>query len=815
MPLNFREIRGVQYASYNFLENDSNTSEHHPWIGARSRERACDASSTLCAICSSLNFDFLFSHVLNELQVTADKSTGFLTDGIRLGRLERIKRNRKCQFCNLIYLGLQRNEEVLSDNPFSGDKVPSVADEHKQMECYLDNRISPPELIQTDASSEVMKKSQRHIELRVRTQQPDEASSNILLRKSSKDVIIQQLHTESTLISQSHPHHSISSGLSGLGVALNDTVNPTQLRKWIRDCLDKETSRPKDEGPHSKPRFPLFRIRLIDVKRHCLVQPSHIPPFVALSYIWGKIDALILTEEKLAIFQEEGWLSPANHVIPQTIRDAITACSLIGESFLWVDSLCIVQDTNDRHIQIQHMDTIYNEAKLTIIATAGLDANAGLPGIKVESRGNHQHVACIQGKRMANVLPPESVVLRTSKWSYRGWTLQEELLSPRKLYFTKYQVYFICSHGVCREDSTINVHDSERCQRCTDHVIDDDNTANIVKYQHLVGQYTNRELTYQTDALAAFEGIGSYICKRDFKGSQMIAGIPQCILDLGLLWFPRSRLQRRVDQARDSYPFPSWSWSGWDGCVEYFREESETTLSRVKWLKVEDLADRLTPELTGMPNSSWKGWLDWERHVDESSNIYYTCKTDSSQRKYCHPIVQVADASSSPFDSSTGHLHFLADVVHLTVTDEKAVTDDDVIPSVYHLAVRDAEGHVAGTIYVDANTYNRLDLCSQKLYTFIKLSQTTLRTDQWDTAWHADTQAYSGVPGEPAVNIQSEIETPEDLFDSYFDATLCYCLYNVIMVKVAKEISFRMGLGVIHISAFDNANPEERKITLG
>jgi len=59
--------------------------------------------------------------------------------------------------------------------------------------------------------------------------------------------------------------------------------------------------------------------------------------------------------------------------LPRTIRDAIHVTSAIGYKYLWVDSLCIVQDDEkDRHNQINMMDEIYSNAALTLAAGSGL-----------------------------------------------------------------------------------------------------------------------------------------------------------------------------------------------------------------------------------------------------------------------------------------------------------------------------------------------------------------------------------------------------------------------------------------------------------
>jgi hypothetical protein len=61
------------------------------------------------------------------------------------------------------------------------------------------------------------------------------------------------------------------------------------------------------------------------------------------------------------------------------IADAIHFVRQIGERYLWIDSLCIVQDdTSQKHGLINNKDLIFSSALLTIIAATGRDANAGL-----------------------------------------------------------------------------------------------------------------------------------------------------------------------------------------------------------------------------------------------------------------------------------------------------------------------------------------------------------------------------------------------------------------------------------------------------
>lgn len=64
---------------------------------------------------------------------------------------------------------------------------------------------------------------------------------------------------------------------------------------------------------------------------------------------------------------------------PLTFRDAILITRRLGYQYLWIDSLCIIQDSiEDWQREAASMDYIYKHASLTIAAEAGGDSSAGI-----------------------------------------------------------------------------------------------------------------------------------------------------------------------------------------------------------------------------------------------------------------------------------------------------------------------------------------------------------------------------------------------------------------------------------------------------
>ena len=134
----------------------------------------------------------------------------------------------------------------------------------------------------------------------------------------------------------------------------------------------------------------------------------------------------------------------------------MTVTATLGENYLWVDSLCIIQDDEkDMAEYIPAMASIYGDAVLTIIDVDGEEANHGLPGIRPGSRRLQPDCFEIKGTKLVQALdqPVASFPINSSRWASRGWTFQESILSSRRLMFTAEQVYWECNKAIWREDS--------------------------------------------------------------------------------------------------------------------------------------------------------------------------------------------------------------------------------------------------------------------------------------------------------------------------------------------------------------------------
>jgi hypothetical protein len=566
------------------------------------------------------------------------------------------------------------------------------------------------------------------------------------------------------------------------------------------------------------------KVRYMDVRRGCLVEglDAQDPKdaYAALSYVWGFKQELVLTSANERQLFRPGSIKTDHPDLPRTIRDAMKVCEALSITYLWVDSLCIRQDGIDKHDQIRNMHQIYRRAKFTIIAAAGEDANASLPGVIPGSRLGSQPIANARGLKLAFQMRGLVIDLWQSKWDERGWTFQECLLSPRKLIFTPEQVYCLCMHGSLSEDVHEPVHDNARkqqnsrnqfpvtpdmenkwCLQITDRL-------NWRVYSQLVQDYTRRSLTHDYDILNAFEAILHVSSEVLFRKSPMLFGVPLCSLDIGLLWKSvDTRTKRRKNHVTDRgadkrVPFPSWSWTSVVGPAQFYG--TNVTIPRISWLDALDSTTILPIQCTGSPPANWPGWKDWLCEYDgaQIDITYFVPKHEHRHVRYSYPIDDTV-WDQSPMHTESGILHLLADVALFKVATEtndmlkKRLEILDlqldlsargvrhgfhyIVPEMGYarekrLEVLDADGALAGTIEPDSSAPE--DFSGS--YHFIKVSQRTLFTSSLflDPAWDPKSNSLKGSAGEPYINSKirlSHIQHRNPQFDeSKYDPEICW-----------------------------------------
>ncbi|KAK5655885.1 hypothetical protein OQA88_5424 [Cercophora sp. LCS_1] len=346
--------------------------------------------------------------------------------------------------------------------------------------------------------------------------------------------------------------------------ALDSVLDLERVKGWVQQC---ETNHASCDLNHPLGIADLDTLRLIDVVENALVEVSESLRYVALSYVWGAVPNFRLSAVNRPRLMQPGAMTEAWEHLPMTIRDAITLTRRLGVRYLWVDSLCLLQnDDEDLRRGVHVMDCIFEQSWLTIVSAGGHDANSGLVGLHAGDRKEQRLAREVKPGIFMGVYFGPDTFLKRSVYESRAWTFQEHLLSRRILYFAGDQLFFRC-------------RESERCETCEDDphpstsfqtfYAEDGYLDTILlqfplqDYAWMLQQYTKRALTKETDVLRALAGIVRRVS--DKLEYPIIQGLPAGAFDQFLLFFGRN-LRRRPG-------FPSYSWVGWRGEVSIAQRE--------------------------------------------------------------------------------------------------------------------------------------------------------------------------------------------------------------------------------------------------
>lgn len=355
----------------------------------------------------------------------------------------------------------------------------------------------------------------------------------------------------------------------------------------------------------------------IDCDSGKLVSPPSSCAYAALSYVWGAISSAEQVEHDTSICNSgtnQSYLA-LDERAPRVVQDAITVTKELGLKYLWVDKYCINQNDPDVKLeQIGKMDLIYGSAEFTIIAAAGSDENHGLPGVN-SYIGKDLYGGDLRGLRCVTSQTQLYCTIRESKWSTRGLTYQEAMLSRRRILFTEAEVYFECCGMHCRE--------ALRTSLRLLHRKDMKNFLSWIRPGFFAGaggvstswskglnaagpfcerrqrqfvchveNFSARQLTYDSDSLSALLGI-----LRTFESAvppiYHISGLPVVCGASGIAtrsfisalgWRHNKDYDFRGPKRRSA--FPSWSWIGWETTALFLKDDSHFNPFEVQvWIK--------------------------------------------------------------------------------------------------------------------------------------------------------------------------------------------------------------------------------------
>jgi hypothetical protein len=337
---------------------------------------------------------------------------------------------------------------------------------------------------------------------------------------------------------------------------------------WLQDCLANHDC---SHDPNEDPFLPSRVINVLGVdnqREPVLLETNGMirAKYAALSYRWGKCKLFRTTETNYA----ERCQSIPLETLPMTFKDTIRMTIALGLQYLWIDALCIIQDSaEDCQRELKSMANIYTNATITIAAIGATSADSGFSL-------NHNKLAMIDcrvfpGTVISANFEGQDSLLDSGTLHSRAWCFQEVQLAPRLLSCGAKELYFQCHRGLCREGSPLDfLFDKGRGpkrSRFCDYQPMTDPAETYELWYKCVRAYSERNLTYPSDKLSALSGLASRF-PRLFKDDaerptpqDYLAGLWRADLLKGLL---RENIFNPQQRQPVAYRAPSWSWAATD-----------------------------------------------------------------------------------------------------------------------------------------------------------------------------------------------------------------------------------------------------------
>ena len=545
----------------------------------------------------------------------------------------------------------------------------------------------------------------------------------------------------------------------------HDLLDAEVIKSWMRTCEHQHGAECEESLVHPT----LMKqqknvLRCIDVENMCVTIVPQDCRFIALSYLWGKnFEQLFTTSANLPRLSVQGALNKES--LPQTIKDTIKLTRLLGERYLWTDSLALVHDAGFQY----HDDWIYARAHLTVVAGSGQNANAGLPGVRKGSRTWHQSIEeVVPGiKLMVSHLAEDYIA--TSQWDSRAWTFQERMLSRRCLLFVNGRVYFQCRRSTFCEDMEMPTPNGWSLDSI-DMPTRIFREKPFVQFTSAVELYTRRELTNPVDILNAFAGVEQVLEKR--LDATIYYGLFEPLMDSSLIWESSKKLTRRTN-------FSSWSWAGWLGEIQW--KFTDSARSWIQWHHSEDGQDeqhhfpaQVLPRIDPP--------IPWHKH---QRRIGRKVRKDSSSPPLLHFDTVIATFSlvhpQSVHKAIISPLRKRLTGPSALSTVRPAAAD----PGLLRIGIADRNGTWCGTIDLD----KKWEMKTGSPLKFLIMSRMSCFAEEEINTWKDS----------PFVPDAAEDEMKR------FD----YGVYNVMLVSEHKGVYRREGLGRILTSAVATAlDPE-------
>ncbi|KAE8443499.1 hypothetical protein EG329_001811 [Mollisiaceae sp. DMI_Dod_QoI] len=382
--------------------------------------------------------------------------------------------------------------------------------------------------------------------------------------------------TPYNITESSAPHPSNN---SAHGIAL--------ANRWLHAC-SRYHKRCLQEQPPSQ--FPTdgYRLptRLIDIGTRTPLQPRlrdslDLPQdssYLTLSHCWGAFLPKRLLSTNIHAMKQSLILSE----LSRTFQDAMMVTRQLGMRYIWIDSLCIIQDSpEDWQKESVQMCNIYSYSFCNLCATASADGSGGL--------FQDRDIRTLKPVRLT-ARGAKHIIVDSEIWTRevdeaplnrRAWVCQERNLAPRNLHFAATQVFWECNEAAACEAfpqgfpsgiiTNLTTETRQRLAGLSVGAVENFKALDSPPHERtphpyavwgsIVEDYTRSMLTHETDKLIAIGGIAAKV--QSVLNDTYLAGLWLRNLAGDLLW----ECEKWDDVKPKQYIAPSWSWASVIGKV--------------------------------------------------------------------------------------------------------------------------------------------------------------------------------------------------------------------------------------------------------
>lgn len=402
-------------------------------------------------------------------------------------------------------------------------------------------------------------------------------------------------------------------------------------RHWLKECLSSHSTCAISDKNTPLPTRVLDIGTSVQLRLNLLHTANEkVDSYACLSYCWGKDFFIILTLAQLCVMSK----NIKFEALPTTFMDAVIVARRLDTQYLWIDALCIIQDSKeDMKTELVKMADIYKNACLTVIAASAANANEGsLQSLPIPDRlirapleTNDKDAGAVLLRPIGNL---EGFDQHSDYTDTRVWCLQESILSPRCSVFSSLHLYWCCYQPpYARHDErytrssffhptplTRPSHIQERLprvfhsgRRCNSLTADDHKELHDF-WRSIVGQYSRRQITDVSDRFRALSAIAHEF--HSITGDTYVAGLWLSNLPHSLLWrsdpygngdlrrwkMPdfedeRSEYVNHVVAASEYETTPSWIWLSLPDKVSFTHKMSfmDSSLGMAPDFKITDV----------------------------------------------------------------------------------------------------------------------------------------------------------------------------------------------------------------------------------